>query len=376
LGELQDGFGDGVVVVAEDVAFVDEVAGDWLDSQGTDAVEVGEDGGLAFAGVPGEDLGADGGGIDEGVVEDLRVFREAAGAGVVEDFFEVLGGGEAKGFVGLGHEVADVDAGGAGGGEGFRDAADEEVGDEGGVKGAGAEGDEVGGGDGGEGFGERCGVGGGEHELGDGVVGCGDAGFAVDEGAVVHAGGEGGVGSGAGVDAATGGEDLGAGLDGLGEVSGDAGEGGEEEVAEAVAFEVALGKTVLEELGEQGFVFREGDEAVAEVAGGKDVEVFAEAAGGATVVGDGDDGGEFADEAGEGLAVGGGCGGAYGSGDEALEAAEERGEAGAAADGDYAKLLGRCHASGTSVVGRRKSAVVLFARGEDLGARMVAQASG
>ncbi len=231
-----------------------------------------------------------------------------------------------------------------GGDVGF--AADEEVGDEGGVEGAGAEGDEVGIGDGGEGLGEGCGVGGGEHELGDGVFRGGDVGLAVDERAVVHARGESGVGGGAGVDATAGGEDLGAGLDGLGEVSGDAGEGGEEEVAEAVTFEVALGEAVLEELGEEGFVLGEGDEAVAEVAGGKHFEVFAEAAGGATVVGDGDDGGELADEAGEGRAVRGGSEGVCGWGDEALEAAKERGEAGTAADGDYAKLAGISHASG------------------------------
>ena len=50
-GQLQDGFGQDVVAVAEDFAFVDEVAGDGLDAEGADAVEVGFDGGLAFAGV-------------------------------------------------------------------------------------------------------------------------------------------------------------------------------------------------------------------------------------------------------------------------------------------------------------------------------------
>ncbi len=119
-----------VVAVAEDFAFVDEVAGDGLDAEGADAVEVGFDGGLAFAGVLGEGGGADGRGVDEGVIEDLGVFGETAGTRVVEDLFDVLGGGEAEAFVGLGHEVADEDAGGAGGGDGFRDAADEEVGDE------------------------------------------------------------------------------------------------------------------------------------------------------------------------------------------------------------------------------------------------------
>ena len=94
-------------------------------------------------------------------------------------------------------------------------------------------------------------------------------------------------------------------LHGLGEVSGDAGERGDEEVAEAVAFEVALREAVLEELGEQVLVLGERDHAVADVAGGKHVEVFAQAAGGAAVVGDGDDGGELADEAGRSSAVAG-----------------------------------------------------------------------
>ena len=133
----------------------------------------------------------------------------------------------------------------------------------------------------------------------------GDAGLAVDEGAVVHARGEGDVGVGGGEDAAAGGEDLRGHLDGLGEVSGDVGEGGDEEVAEAVAFELALVEAELEELGEEVLVLGEGDHAVADVAGGEHLEVFAETAGGAAVVGDGDDGGEVADDAGEGRGRGG-----------------------------------------------------------------------
>ena len=49
--KLQEGFGYLVVVVAEDFALVDEVAGDGFDAEGADAVEVGFDGLLAFAGV-------------------------------------------------------------------------------------------------------------------------------------------------------------------------------------------------------------------------------------------------------------------------------------------------------------------------------------
>jgi hypothetical protein len=85
------------------------------------------------------------------------------------------------------------------------------------------------------------------------------------------------------------------------------------------------------------FVFGERDHAVAHVAGREHLEVFAEAAGGASVVGDGDDGGEVADEAKGAGAAGIGCGRAGGGGDVALEAAEEGREARAAADGDDAE---------------------------------------
>ena len=218
-GEVEDGFCDEVVAVAEDVAFVEEASGERFDAEGTDTVEVSDDGSLAFACVLRKGFGADGRSIDERVVEDL-------GAGVVENLFDVLGGGEAEGFVGLSHEVANVDAGGVAFGEGLRDAPDKEIGDERGVEGAGAEGDEVGGGDGVESLGEWAGVGGGKDEFEDGATGGGDVRFAANDGAVVHAGGEGGVGGGGGIDAAAGGENLGAGLDGLSEVAGDAGEGG------------------------------------------------------------------------------------------------------------------------------------------------------
>ncbi len=227
---------------------------------------------------------------------------------------------------------------------------DEEVGDEGGVEGAGAEGDEVGFGDGVEGLGEGFGGGGVEHKLDDAFFAGSDAGLAFDEGAVVHAGGEGDVGVGGGEDASAGGEDLGGHLDGLGEVSGDVREGGDEEVAEAVAFELALAEAELEELGEEMLVFGEGDHAVADVAGREHLEVFAETAGGAAVVGDGDYSGEVADDAGEGWAgyaadaageggVDADAAAAVGGGYVVFEAAEEGGESGASADGYYAQGL-------------------------------------
>ena len=271
---------------------MNEVAGDGFYAKGTDAIEVGFDRALSETGVLGEGSGADGRGVDEGVVEDLRT-------GVVEDLFDVLGGGEAEGLVGLSHEIADVDPGGSAFSECLWDAANEQVRDERGVEGAGAEGDEIGGGDSIDRFRKWTGVGGGEHELDDGAAGGGDICFTVDEGAVVHACGEGGVGGGGRVDATAGGKDLGAGLDRLSEVPGDACESGEEEIAKAVAVEVALRETVLEELGEEVLILREGDEAVAEVAGGEHVQIFAETTGGTSVIGDSDDCGQIADHAGE-----------------------------------------------------------------------------
>ena len=281
---------------------MDDIAGDGFDAEVADAVEVGFDGLLVFASVLFEALGGDGSGVDEGVVEDGLTGR---GAGVLEDLFDVLGGGEADGLVGLGHEVADEDAGGFGFGEGLGDAVDEEVGDEGGVEGAGAEGDQIGFRDGMESLGQGFAVAGLSMSSTMRFL------LAVmlvspwtREPSSMRAVRD--VGVGGGEDASAGGEDLGGHLDGLGEVSGDVGEGGDEEIAEAVAFELALAEAELEELGEEVLVFGEGDHAVADVAGGEHLEVFAETAGGAAVVGDGDYGGEVADDAGQGGAGGGG----------------------------------------------------------------------
>ena len=65
-----------------------------------------------------------------------------------------------------------------------------------------------------------------------------------------------------------------------------------------MSFQITLFEAKLKEFREEMFVFGEGDHAVADVAGREHLEVVAEAAGGASVVGDGDDGGEVADEAG------------------------------------------------------------------------------
>ena len=77
-GEGEEGLGDAVGVVAEEVAFEGEVAGDGFDAEGADAVEVGLDGGLASAGVAFEQRGRDGGGVDEGVVEERGAANRSA----------------------------------------------------------------------------------------------------------------------------------------------------------------------------------------------------------------------------------------------------------------------------------------------------------
>jgi hypothetical protein len=92
-------------------------------------------------------------------------------------------------------------------------------------------------------------------------------------------------------------------------------------------------------------VLGEGNHAVADVAWREHVEVFAESAGGAAVVGYRDDGGQVANEVGTIAVQGGGYRGGsvcrtagtdWGR-DVVLEASEESGEAGASSDSDDAE---------------------------------------
>ena len=53
---------------------------------------------------------------------------------------------------------------------------------------------------------------------------------------------------------------------------------------------------MLEELGEQGFILAEGDDAIANVAGREHVEFFAQASAGASVIANRDDGAEVAND--------------------------------------------------------------------------------
>src|SRR5437870_12093928 len=109
----------------------------------------------------------------------------------------------------------------------------------------------------------------------------------------------------------------------------DAGESGQEQVPEAVALEpAAVLEPVLEQAREQRLIFGERDHAVADVSGREHIELAAEAARAAAVVGDGDDG-SHVDGWDRGLSVDRGRGTRVG-----LETLEERREPGAAPDGD------------------------------------------
>ena len=243
-------------------------------------------------------------------------------------------GGEAGALVGLGHQVADVDAQGRGAADGFGDSVHQQVGDAAGEQRAGADADDVGLLDGVERLGQRTGVGRDQAEARDAAVAGGDFGFAADALAVAQqrlqlqaaAGG-------GGIDFAAGFEDDGAELDGLGEVAADIGQRGEKEVAEAVAVESAAGEAVAEQLRQQLFIVGERRHAVADVAGRGHALLLAQASAGAAVVGDGDDGGEAGDEGRQRSR------GRRSGDDVALESAEQGGQAGAAADGNDAESL-------------------------------------
>jgi hypothetical protein len=316
--------GDAVIVMPEDVAFVRIFAADGLNAKSSHASRVAGDWFGALGGVALEDGVGDGGGVQEGVVED-------GPAGVFVNFLDVFGGAKADALIGLGHEVADEDAEGAGFAEGLGDAVDENVGDQAGEERARTDGDEVGTPDGFQGLGERIGVGGLEVEGHDAAFAGGDVGFAADGGAVVHLRIQSYICGGGGVDVAAGGKNLRRHLDGLAEVAGDAGERGQKEVAEAVALEAFAGrKAILEEAREQVLILTERDHAVAQIAGREHVEVFAEAAAGTAVVGDGDDGSEIGNFTGTIAAV---CRTGV---DMPLEAAQQGGEAGTSTHGDHA----------------------------------------
>ena len=139
------------------------------------------------------------------------------------------------------------------------------------------------------------------------------SGLAAHQRAVVHPRYQSRVGGSDRIDAAARGENLRRQLDGLAKVAGDLGKRGDKEVAEVVPFErIAAAEAMVEEPDQQVLFLAERHHAVAQVAGGQHVEAFAQAAGGAAVVGYRNHGGQVGDRPlnGGGLAGRGRHGGA------------------------------------------------------------------
>lgn len=91
---------------------------------------------------------------------------------------------------------------------------------------------------------------------------------------------------------------------------------------------ITASKKRIVESRKKSFVFREGDQTIANVAGRKDVEFLAQTAAGAAIVGDGDHGSQIADGISFRLEIQ-----ASRRSDKLLQATEESGETGAASDG-------------------------------------------
>ena len=144
--------------------------------------------------------------------------------------------------------------------------------------------------------GMRFDVGRNEKQFPDAAFAGGDLGLAAYARAVFHQSFEFDVRSGGGIDVSAGDQNFRRKAHRFGEIVSDGSERGQKKIAEAVAFEAgAFFEAVTEKLGEQSFIFAEGDNAVADVAGRQHVEFFAQAAAGAAIVADRDDGAKIAD---------------------------------------------------------------------------------
>ena len=322
---LEEEAGKALGVVADDAVLLDEIIEDDAEAE---LLELGEIDGHrfgAFRAVAAGDIGRDGTVVGDHPINDTvrNVFLNGA---------KVIGERVAGGLAGLRHQIGDVHARRLGLGNGSGDFRDQQIRENAGVERAGTEKNQVGLLDGINGTGERTHAARGEAEFLDRGTAGGDARFAVDGAVVFERGDEVDVRKRRRKDAAANGEDFAADADGFGEIAGDVRERGEKEIAEIVAGEAAAGvKAILKQAAEQGFVFRKGDHAVADVAGRKNTVLAAQTAGAAAVVGDGDDGGEVGDGA---LAAGVFIDAAE---DVLLEPAEKRGKTGAAAEGDHSE---------------------------------------
>ena len=109
-----------------------------------------------------------GGAIDEREIED------AFYSGVAVQGANVVGGGQSEAFVGLGHQVADIDLDRGGVHHGLGNSGDQQVGNEAGEERTGADGDQVGAGHRFQSLGQRLDVGRIEKQLLDAAAAGGD----------------------------------------------------------------------------------------------------------------------------------------------------------------------------------------------------------
>lgn len=209
--------------------------------------------------------------------------------GVFEDRADVIGGGEMRSFAGLGHEIADVDAFGAGSGDGFGDSGDEQIRNYAGKERAGAENDEIGVRDRLDIFLRRFGMMAREPHAADRATRFCDVALRGNDAAIVHEGFERNIFGRGRQDATVNTEELASLFDRAREITGDLRERGEKQIAHAVSAEAAAGvKAELEGARDGGFVIRESSDAIADIARGKNAVIAAQAAGTAAVVCDGD----------------------------------------------------------------------------------------
>src|SRR5579864_3087724 len=206
--------------VAGNLVFFHEVSSNALNTEGLDGVAVTFHLAGVLFGISFQHAGRDGSGVDQ------RVIKNPA-AGVVEDCPNVLGGSHVQAFVGLGHQVANENFDGAGGGYGFRDALNNHVGNQAGEQRPGSNGDDVRMGNRFQGLGQRPGVWRNHMQFDNTLLtGC-DVGFTADARAIVHEGLQFDVGGGGGKNVASGSQDFRGELDSVRKISSNGGERGQ-----------------------------------------------------------------------------------------------------------------------------------------------------
>lgn len=282
----------------------------------------------AFTPIAAQNGGGDGSPIDEHAIEKPLVGMIIYGANVIRERIAVR-------FARLGHQVRYIDAFRPRPSNRVRNAPYQQIGNQAGIEGAGAQENQVRLVNRLEDFRQRPGGRGQETYAADATARARYFGLtpysppAIEERLQSH------IGGGGRIDPSADGQHLAGEAHGLGEVAGNIGERRQEQVAEAVAGESATNReAILEEAPKQCLIFREANEAVANVARGKNGILAAQAAGTSAIIGDGD----YGDEVGDGEFIGPGKL-FRAAGDVMLEAAQKHGEAGAAAERDNANRI-------------------------------------